>query len=742
MNRKSIAVGFTLVEMMVAMAITLLLMAALASSFGKVGQQVRVSRAQVDLSSRVRDVTRRMRDELSRCTANPAATGSDKGEGYLVYFDGPISNITATLMGRAPAEDNEYTLQDSRFGDYDDYLAFTAKAPEGSPFTGKVPRFVLDAKTAEANGVAYNAANFPGGVAGALDPVVITSQYAEIIYYVSPQYQTSLDTANNGQSIHVYDTAAQPTIVDLDGNGIPDQMKLHRRVLLIRPDLNLNGVTTLGPALPQFTSGNYTYLQPDTWPSDASTGLPAIKTPGGNGLNQSQAALAWLIGMGPIHQQCDLSVGRRLMPNGAPSTSNAGNFVFANSLDDLQQPHNRFAHVRVPQTILGISPPNGTNGYTSMPLLALGGVAPILEAATINTPSVAPPYGGAPGFALRTRFVTPTFLNGFLRPEFILGQDLSHTDTFGDGWGIERVGEDVLLTNVLSFDVKAFDPGVQTYVSPGPDGQFGVAGVDDDQNGTVDDGLSINPALINEEVGFVGSDDHAVTPNDPSYYDVLWRYGQWSGSGTIAGNRQPPAPGVMGAFVDLGYAVQAGGAVRGNAGLLYDAFSGVARPVLNPALIPNTRFSAYNQNARYVPQYGDNLLASGRMITNGGRIVLYQPAFDTFTSEYESDGYLQWSRSDPNTGVHDGTLWWLNNNDGSPPSTLPGNAASVDPSTNGLDDVAASTGGNSFGSGSIGERETAPPFASGLPALNIEIRVENTQVREVEQSSVAKYFGD
>ncbi|WP_197136525.1 type II secretion system protein J [Crateriforma conspicua] len=710
MNRKSIAVGFTLVEMMVAMAITLLLMAALASSFGKVGQQVRVSRAQVDLSSRVRDVTRRMRDELSRCTANPAATGSDKGEGYLVYFDGPISNITATLMGRAPAEDNEYTLQDSRFGDYDDYLAFTAKAPEGSPFTGKVPRFVLDAKTAKLEAdrnnlpFVYDPNDFPGGVAGALDPVVITSQYAEIIYYVSPQYQTSLDTANNDQSIHVYDTAAQPTIVDLDGNGIPDQMKLHRRVLLIRPDLNLNGVTTLGPALPQFTSGNYTYLQPDTWPSDASAGLPAIKTPGGNGLNQSQASLAWLIGMGPIHQQCDLSVGRRLNLDGTPS-----NIIYANSLEDLELPHNRFAHVRVPQTILGISPPNGTNGYTSMPLLALGGVAPILQAGTQMTPPVAPPFGGSPLRQVRSRFVTPTYMNGFLRPEFILGQDLSHTDTFGDGWGIERVGEDVLLTNLLAFDVKAFDPGAQTYVSPGIDGQYQA----------------------------LGSDDRVVTPNDPAYYDTLIQ-----SVTTPATGRQQPVNGVQGAFVDLAYTVQAGGAIRGNRNLRYHAFSNQRRPAMNIALLPNTRFSGYNQFARHAPQYGDPFLYSGRMITNRGSIVLFQPAFDTFTDEYERDGYLQWPRQDPTSGLHEGTLWWRNNLDGTTPSILPGNAPSVDPASNGLDDVLTRADRDSFGSDSIGEKETAPPFARGLPAISIEIRVENTQVREVEQSSVAKYFGD
>jgi hypothetical protein len=57
-----------------------------------------------------------------------------------------------------------------------------------------------------------------------------------------------------------------------------------------------------------------------------------------------------------------------------------------------------------------------------------------------------------------------------------------------------RAGEDVLMTNVLKFDIKVFDPAA----SSGPDGFPGVAGIDDDNNGTIDD---------NSELGWAGSDD-------------------------------------------------------------------------------------------------------------------------------------------------------------------------------------------------------------------------------------------
>ena len=57
-----------------------------------------------------------------------------------------------------------------------------------------------------------------------------------------------------------------------------------------------------------------------------------------------------------------------------------------------------------------------------------------------------------------------------------------------------RVGEDVLMSNVLAFDIKVWDPAA----SLGPDGNPGIAGIDDDGiNGTDDYG----------ELGAYGSDD-------------------------------------------------------------------------------------------------------------------------------------------------------------------------------------------------------------------------------------------
>jgi hypothetical protein len=76
-----------------------------------------------------------------------------------------------------------------------------------------------------------------------------------------------------------------------------------------------------------------------------------------------------------------------------------------------------------------------------------------------------------------------------------------------------RAGEDILLTNVIAFDIKVWDPAA----SLGPDGAPGIAGYDDDGNGFQDSPAipvatprPYNPAADApdpNEIGAYGSDD-------------------------------------------------------------------------------------------------------------------------------------------------------------------------------------------------------------------------------------------
>ena len=243
-------IAFTLVEMLVAMAVTLLMMAALARAFGFVGSKVKDSRGDVGLSNQLRDVTALLTDELSRCTASlePSRDGKEP-LGYFLYYEGPLTDATSSLFrARDDASGNLLPLEDSRYGDFDDFIAFTAVAEGDSWFYGKVPRFVLDRKYNEVrpennDAITTNDVAYPGGYpADQETPVVIRSKYAEIIYFASPEYDTSLAPT----------AAAYPRYIDVDGdtdfdgdgdaseNGLPDRLRIYRRVLLIRPDLNLS----------------------------------------------------------------------------------------------------------------------------------------------------------------------------------------------------------------------------------------------------------------------------------------------------------------------------------------------------------------------------------------------------------------------------------------------------------------------------------------------------------------------
>ena len=577
--------GFTLVEMLVAMAVTLLMMVALARAFAYVGRQVQESRAVTQLTSELRDVTSRIHHDVKQCTVKLSANrGLEPDQnGYFLYYEGPLTDATSSLF-RVDDSSGKPVLPDSRYGDCDDYLAFTAVAKPGQWFRGKVPRFLL----AQKDPAGYPTAVFPTNTGDPNDPayqdlVVIESKYAEIIYFASPEYYPD-STAT-----------PWPTFVDNDGlidvdkngsvdgeevgNGYPDRLRIHRRVLLIRPDLNV----ALANSEPDLGNGMIGGTNP-------KIGLATT-----------------------VHQRCDLSVRRLLDANGKPTVRLA-----ANSLADLSKPHNRFAHFRI-----------DSGNYTSMPLLALGAPATVLT----NTGNISP-NGGAVS--------TTNDLNGFLRPEFVLG-------------GARR-GEDVFSDYAVGFDVQIYDPEVRLFTE-------------------------------NETVG----------PTDAGYRDAL------ENASSLRETR--------GGFVDLCYPVLSGGAVRGWGSVSRDS-RGQAGAALTNLNLFTSKYSGIKSLGDVLNSYTDNLYRSGRVFANSNAIAAFQPAFDTYTSHYERDGFCQIAGR-----------WYAVS-----PPRIP------DLGANGLDDDAR------FGADDIGERETLPPFPGQVDSIRISVRLENAKMRLVRQASV-EYAG-
>ncbi len=437
--------GFTLLEVMIATAVTLLMMLSLARGFKVIGDSIKQGRSVLELNNRLRNVVHRLRSDLDNLTAIPSPPADpSSATGYLQIFDGSTTDYTATTQG---------SLAVSRLGDVDDILMATVRAGDVW-FTGKVPQYVL-------LGVAPTTTN--------TNLVSIASQHAEIAVFAQPLVTNvnnpNLDpgyflTSSDRGAVNFQDVDPLP--------NFPDSLRLHYRVLPIRPDLNL--------ATGNLPGGLIGVVR---W--TLSHELPGQPSP--------------LCDMASAHFQCDLSMRRVFNPGDGLANPN-DDYVAANSLEDLVDPANRFAHVQLPLP--------GTNS-TTMPLLALGTRLEVNGSDPLGTLLNAPISAANP-FRVGS---------GFLHPAFALLR--------------ERTGEDLLASDVLAFDIKVFDPDVPLLGMTGADGDYGVDAVDDDQNGTFDDA---------SEFGWAGSDDLVLSPSDPGYAAAL-------ASGTVVG---------YGDYVDLAWA--------------------------------------------------------------------------------------------------------------------------------------------------------------------------------------------
>jgi prepilin-type N-terminal cleavage/methylation domain-containing protein len=152
--------GVTLVEMLVTVAILVIIMTVMVQIFQSATGALTAAQTIQDLDNQLKLLDSTIRTDLGGVTARftPPLDPTD-GLGYFEY----IENEFADVQGE----------------DSDDCLRFTAKAPAGQPFTGRM--FVLpSALPANANPLTANQ------VTQYLQsqPVTITSEYAEIIYFL------------------------------------------------------------------------------------------------------------------------------------------------------------------------------------------------------------------------------------------------------------------------------------------------------------------------------------------------------------------------------------------------------------------------------------------------------------------------------------------------------------------------------------------------------------------------------
>jgi prepilin-type N-terminal cleavage/methylation domain-containing protein len=244
--------GVTLVEMLVTVAVLVIIMTVLVQIFQSATGALSAAQTFQELDNQLKLLESTIRSDLGGVTA---------------HFTPPLD--PAQNLGYFEYGENEFA--DIQGEDSDDYLRFTAKAPPGQPFTGRI--WVTQPAGAA---LFYNAA---------VQPVTVTSEYAEIIYFLR------------------------------NGN-------LYRRVLLIAPELQ--------PAIVP-TVGNLAFL-----PSNAGTGVNFQPT-GLGGVSVSWQGVN------------DLSAHPATTgPNSATVTPSvlAAQTIVLNTLSSLTNRENRFASPR------------------------------------------------------------------------------------------------------------------------------------------------------------------------------------------------------------------------------------------------------------------------------------------------------------------------------------------------------------------------------------------------------------
>jgi prepilin-type N-terminal cleavage/methylation domain-containing protein len=343
--------GFTLVEMLVATAVTLLLIAGLAQVFQFMGDTVAIHRSSIELAGRVRAVSLRLQRDLEGLTVpvRPIA----QGQGYFEYIEGSQhdgSHFPTNVR-----------LDRSVFGDGDDMLMFTSRSAD-TPFLG----------------VYLNSSG---------TRVSISSRLSEIVWWA--------------------------TLTDINDDGIidgvdRDDYTIYRRSFLIRPDLNTLDNATIGR-----------YYQILRNPNGSSTVFDTTTAAG---------RLELADALKTFYEENDLSIRFERTP--AAGGSSTTFFVVCNSLEELTNRRNRFAHDRI---VVG-----GNYFRPTFPYNIGRGSNNALDF----------PYSRLPN-ALTERGVIKS--------------------------GVRR-GEDVILSHAAAFDVRAFDPVAVLGANPSSDGTWGITG--------------------------------------------------------------------------------------------------------------------------------------------------------------------------------------------------------------------------------------------------------------------------
>lgn len=509
--------GFTLVEVLLATAITLIMMAAVVTLFGYVGGRVADSRALLEMAERLRAVRHRLQEDLAGITVpmHPPLR-PEENKGYFEYVEGvvvepfqtgnlqlPTPLVSAPLVAVNTVRNTP--VPDTSAGDFDDILMFTTRS-QGEPFIG---RFALSAPQPPQQ---PNLTTIRSYVAEVAWFVRHNTLYRRVLL-VEPSAEIPPDRLQQGGYYALYDISARQEGGRFDRTpGGPYPVRI------------------VANSLGDLTKRENRYAhQPYAYPHDVRfwgrLGLPTLAECSAFNANANPMGL-WPF---PLLQPPALSSGS---PPSWPNLPGNAYTVQSNLYADP------FSQLVVPGGLVVVNDPTYVPPGNNVPRQVVD------LASTINNTST--PWhepldlwvDQPPWQEFTDSGITPP------TPTRLLQTDRRY------GFYAMRVAEDVMLTNVLSFDVKAYDP--QAVVLTDSQGQ-GV-----------------------------------YYPGDPSYLQV---FQQWI---ALPAAQRPAQVVSVGAYVDLNYLNDTGGSMP--AGAPFSHFSGPGDPRSGLSMVYDTWSDHYERD--------------------------------------------------------------------------------------------------------------------------------------------------
>lgn len=623
-----VAGGFTLLEVLVAVTITLILMGLVVEVFSRVSTGVNNSRANMELNDQLRNAKHRLIMDLRGATApmTPPLEPA-KNLGYFEYVEGPrvastqVTGVLGTSGGDLGmdigtfATNSNMRVVNSVIGDTDDLLMFTTGSFDGELFVGK------------------------GGFRPNSNPqiaVPMQARYAEVAWFLrKTQFVTSIhaQTGNANAS-----------------DNHAEFFNLHRRTWLILPDGSPFGSPTYQDQDISMSSqgGNYT---PTEMPPNTYLDPKNVRKADPKGRYNT---------LGDLTKRENRSVHQPYkwpfeMMYVVSSTTWTGNYIWNPSVRDWD----RFQYMSLP-TLAEQSAGNfpGPTGEK-----AQGTTGPTTTFVPKNIPS--PGYG-------------PT--------DAMFANAISSTNTLPGMSEGARVGEDIILTNVTSFDIKAWDPGAPVFAAPMADTTA----------------AAVSPIAA------------VLVPGDPGYIPALDKF-----IGTP--NTADFQPVGFGAYADLNY--MGTDTIPADARKRWQQYGGTGSGGALQAMAAGPPYSGKSRLPLPAFAHPGEGALSGLPITVRGSGFSPFPAprpcvYDTWSTHYEYDGM----NNDPEQDQH------------------------IDEMTNGADDngnglIDEPNVYNNESAGIItGEQDAPPPYRSPLRGIKITIRVMELDSKQVREVTVVQEF--